>query len=102
WVVSRRLNVMSEKSCILHYSIIDLLSPRPPRASSSLTPFCYNYEMVEIVNYTNEARETKFIATIESAYSAARELRPNLPQDIKIHFTDKGVVPGMFTGGYAH
>lgn len=58
--------------------------------------------MIDVVNYTDEVNETTYIPVIDSAYSATRELRPNLPIDIKIHFTDKGVVPGLAAGGYAY
>lgn len=58
--------------------------------------------MIEIINYTNEGRESVLLSTIESAFSAVRNLRPNLPENIKIHFTDRGIVPGLATGGYAY
>jgi len=58
--------------------------------------------MIEVINYTDEIRESTFVSTIKSAWSTVHKLRPDLPEDIKIHFTDKGIVPGLATGGYAY
>lgn len=57
--------------------------------------------MIEVINFTDEARESKFVPTIEAAYVSVRKLRSDLLEDIKVQFTNKGIVPGLASGGYA-
>jgi len=58
--------------------------------------------MIEVVNYINREQEAFYETILQSAYSGVRNLRPDLPEHIKIHFTDRGLIHSMATGGHAY
>lgn len=53
----------------------------------------------------NEKVQEDLLPRIDTWYSAARELLPALPEDIKIYFVDQDdsiIMPGFGVGGYAY
>lgn len=57
--------------------------------------------MIEVINFSNEAVKAKFIPVIEDAYIEAKKLLPDIPEVIKIKFTDNGASDDTGVGGFA-
>jgi len=58
--------------------------------------------MVEVIHYQNKAYELPFKHLISDSLDEARKLLTNLPKNIKIYFSDYGILEDSGIGGYAY
>lgn len=58
--------------------------------------------MIEVIHYQNEAIEKPFEEGIATYYDEVRRLLPNLPETVKIYFSDYGIIPELGIGGFAY
>lgn len=58
--------------------------------------------MIEIIHYQNESVEKMFEASISEYYDQVCKILPNLPETMKIYFSDYGIIPERGVGGYAY
>jgi len=58
--------------------------------------------MIKVINYQNKPKEKHLEALISDSYDEVRKILPELPETIKIYFSDYGILPESGVGGYAY
>lgn len=58
--------------------------------------------MIEVINYHNEQVDRSFEKDIAKYYDEARMLLTDIPESVKIYFSDYGILDYCGVGGYAY
>lgn len=58
--------------------------------------------MIDVINYQNKAYELTFEPLISASLDEVRELLPTLPANIRIYFSNYGILEETGIGGYAY
>lgn len=62
--------------------------------------FCYDNEVINVINFSNETFESQFAPVVNAAYTHSLKLLDKLPETINIKFTDNGASDITGVGGF--